>query len=375
MTTKPLEKRYFHTLDALRFFAFFKVFLLHLPEQGDFPVFEYLKSGGGLGVQFFFVLSGFLITYILTFEKANRQQIQPKKFFIRRALRIFPVFYLCVLVAFLLPYDFKSAIGFHMIGGGYEFDWRYSFTFLENYKMLLADNFPKTTPLSVFWSLCIEEHFYLVWMFLMYLLPVKYFRNFLLFAIPLAITARYFEPQIIGNQMMYSIDLVTNLDLFAIGGLLGFHVVFYNDEISKFVLKIPTFIKVILTIFSISIFVFHPIFVPQNIEHFSYIFAQTIVGLACVLLILLFIPKDSTYRISDDNILSYLGRISYGLYVYHIIVIHVLFKACLKYKIVLDNWLNLGGFMIISFLVAVLISRLSYQYFEKPILKFREKIR
>jgi peptidoglycan/LPS O-acetylase OafA/YrhL len=66
-----LEKRYFHTLDALRFFAFFKVYLLHLPEQGDFPLFEYLKSGGGLGVQFFFVLSGFLITYILTFEKAK----------------------------------------------------------------------------------------------------------------------------------------------------------------------------------------------------------------------------------------------------------------------------------------------------------------
>lgn len=368
-----MKKRYFHTLDALRFFAFFKVYLLHLPEQGNFPWFEYLKSGGGLGVQFFFVLSGFLITYILTFEKAKYSKITPSKFFVRRSLRIWPLFYLCILVAFLLPYDFKSSIGFHMIGGGYELDWRYSFTFLENYKMLLEDNFPKTTPLSVFWSLCIEEHFYLLWMLLLTILPLKYFRNFLLIAIPLAITARYFEPLIIANKSMQSIDLLTNLDLFAIGGLLGFYVVFYNDKISNFILQIPTIIKIILTCFVISIFVFHPIFVPQDTAHFSYIFAQTIVGLSCTLLIALFIPNNSNFKINDNHILSYLGRISYGLYIFHIMVIHVLFKFCLAYKIVLDNWLTLGSFMAISFIISVMISSISYHYFEKPILKFRDK--
>ena len=68
------QKRRFHTLDALRFFAFLKVYLLHVPLQGDFPIFSFLKSGGGIGVSFFFVLSGFLITYLLVFEKYKKDK-------------------------------------------------------------------------------------------------------------------------------------------------------------------------------------------------------------------------------------------------------------------------------------------------------------
>lgn len=368
-----MDKKYFHTLDALRFFAFLKVYLLHLPEQGDFPIFEYIKSGGGFGVSFFFVLSGFLITYILVHEKTVRERFDVKKFFIRRSLRIWPLFYLLIIIAFLLPYDFKTQIGFHMIGGGYEFDWRYSLTFLENYKMLLMDNFPKTTPLSVFWSLCIEEHFYIVWMLTLFVLPVRYFKYFLISCIPLAITARWFELSITHNVNMQSIDLLTNMDLFAIGGLLGFATAKNYSLIANFILKIPIWLKIIITILATSVFVFHPIFVPQDNTHFSFIFAQTIIAISCTALIALFIPTNSTYKISDTNPLSYLGRISYGLYVYHIIVIHVLFKYCLHEKIILDNWLNLGGFMTISFILSVGISSLSYHYFEKPILKFRNR--
>ena len=146
-----MKRQHFHSIDALRFFAFLKVYLLHIPLQGDFPVFGFLKSGGGIGVAFFFVLSGFLITYILSLEKLSERKINIKKFLFGRSLRIWPLFFLLVLIAYLLPYELKNSIGFHMLGGGYEFDWKYSFTFLENYKMLLADNYPKTTPLSVFW--------------------------------------------------------------------------------------------------------------------------------------------------------------------------------------------------------------------------------
>jgi len=126
-----IRRKRFHTLDALRFFAFFKVYLLHIPLQGDFPIFSFVKSGGGIGVSFFFVLSGFLITYLLAFEKFHKGQINLKKFFIRRSFRIYPVFFLLVVLAFALPYGFKEKIGFHMIGGGYDLDWKYSFFFLK----------------------------------------------------------------------------------------------------------------------------------------------------------------------------------------------------------------------------------------------------
>ena len=76
-----MKKIHFHSIDALRFFAFLKVYLLHVPLQGEFPIFSYLKSGGGIGVSFFFVLSGFLITYLLVFDKIQNGQINIRNFF------------------------------------------------------------------------------------------------------------------------------------------------------------------------------------------------------------------------------------------------------------------------------------------------------
>ncbi|HMG14027.1 MAG TPA: acyltransferase, partial [Saprospiraceae bacterium] len=210
-----MNKIHFHSLDALRFFAFLKVYLLHLPLEGDFPVFSYLKSGGGLGVDFFFVLSGFLITYLLVFDKLRDGQINVRKFFIRRSLRIWPLFYLIVIILFLLPYEFKEYYGLHMINSGYDLDWRYSFTFLENYKMLVMDSFPKTTPLSVFWSLCIEEHFYLFWMISLFFIPVKYFIRFFIACIIIGLVARLLDNSIYHNSHILTADLFTNLDYFA----------------------------------------------------------------------------------------------------------------------------------------------------------------
>lgn len=102
-----MEKIHFHSLDALRFFAFLKVYMLHVPIQGNFPILNYIKGGGGLRVSFFFVLSGFLITYLLVFEKIQNGKIKIKKFFIRRSLRIWPLFYLIVIIVFLLSNNFK----------------------------------------------------------------------------------------------------------------------------------------------------------------------------------------------------------------------------------------------------------------------------
>ena len=101
--TKSPAKLHFHSLEALRFFAFFKVYLLHLPLAIPSPALSYLKRGGGIGVQFFFVLSGFLITYLLVADKLARGQVDLRRFFIRRSLRIWPLFYALVLLAFLLP--------------------------------------------------------------------------------------------------------------------------------------------------------------------------------------------------------------------------------------------------------------------------------
>jgi len=86
MTTK----RHFETFDALRLLAFFTVFLYHATVY-DSPLVNYLKAGAPLGVHFFFVLSGFLITYIIAEEKQQTGQVNVKHFLARRFLRIWPL--------------------------------------------------------------------------------------------------------------------------------------------------------------------------------------------------------------------------------------------------------------------------------------------
>ncbi len=367
-----LEKRRFHTLDALRFFAFFKVFLLHIPLQGEFPIFSFLKSGGGIGVSLFFVLSGFLITYLLVFEKIQNEQISLQRFFIRRSFRIYPLFFFLVFIAFILPYQFKEEIGFHMIGGGYELDWRYSFFFLENYKMLLEDNFPKTTPLSVFWSLCIEEHFYIVWMFSIYFIPVKRIFSFLLISIAIAWIARYFDAMIWDNHMITQNDLFTNIDYFAIGGILGFYVAKDYNRVIKFIQKINTSWKYLFIFFVINLVVFQEQLLPSD-NYILSIFRPTLIALAFTSLIAIFIPENSPIRISDNNIISYLGKISYGLYVYHIILVHILFQYFIKYKIMMDDWWTVSGFMILVLGGSIMFSILSFKFLEKPFLEWRKR--
>lgn len=362
----------FHSLDALRFFAFLKVYLLHVPLQGDFPIFSFLKGGGGIGVSFFFVLSGFLISYLLIFEKINHGQIDVKKFFIRRSLRIWPLFYLGVLLAFLLPYDFKQLIGMHMVGGGYEFDWRFSFTFLENYKMLLVDNSPKTTPISVFWSLCVEEHFYIVWLIALFVLPFKHILKFLIGCFVFAWIARFAEPMIWANQSIDTNDLFTNLDYFAGGGILGYWTAKDYQGLSERINNLQNWIKYTLLIGIILIVIFQKQVLPYDTGSLFFIFRSSIIAIMFTILIALFLPQNGTIRL-QNQLLSYLGSISYGLYVYHILFVHILFQYFLNNNIKIDNWTTLSIFLIITFLGTVIVSIGSYHFFEKPFLILRER--
>jgi peptidoglycan/LPS O-acetylase OafA/YrhL len=372
-------KIHFHTFDALRFFAFLKVFLFHLPNvlPGD-PAMEWfrdhIKHGGGVGVSFFFVLSGFLITYILTYEKLNTGKIDLKRFFVRRAFRIWPLFYLVVIIVLLLPPDFAQHWGLHMNGGGYDPDWRFSLTFTENYKSIIMDSGPKLTPLPVFWSLCIEEHFYIIWMIVFFFIRPKGIPCFLGATVLIAWIFRFFETSIYGTENFSTNDLFTNIDYFAISGLLGYAVAKNYRRVADLVIRIPYAIRIgyifaVLTLlyFQKDLFVHHDFF-PEVLKYtlFSTVFAG---------LLIVFIPQEKGgLRIRDKHLLSWLGRISYGLYVYHLVWIHVLMKVFKYNGWDLNHWSTFGLFVLITFSGTVLTSAISYYWFEKPILSFRETL-
>jgi peptidoglycan/LPS O-acetylase OafA/YrhL len=361
----------FHSIDALRFFAFFKVFLLHIPLQGEtMPVFKLLKRGGGIGVLFFFVLSGFLITYILVKEKSTSQGLDIGRFLRNRALRIMPLFFLVVLFALFFPEPWASTLGFRMIGGGYEPNIWTSLTFLENYQMIMQNNSPRNTPLIVFWSLCIEEHFYLLWCLMTGFISLKYLPKILLglwFAAPLF---RLLYAHYLPNNTMEDNDLFTNIDLFAAGGILGFFIATKHDWLSEKINQISVFYQYTYIAFLIFYIIFE-----KEITAFlglTHILKPNVFAALFTLLIAIFVVKNGRLKISNTNIFSQLGKMSYGLYVFHLIFLHSFFQYCLKHNILLDNPLNVFSFMLLTFTASLALSWLSYHYFEMPILKFKK---
>jgi peptidoglycan/LPS O-acetylase OafA/YrhL len=364
-----IKREHFQSIDALRFFAFLKVYLLHIPLDAKFPNFSLIKSGGGIGVSFFFVLSGFLISYLLFLEKANANRIDLLNFYKRRAFRIWPLFFLMVLLAFLLPFDLKQDLGLHMVGGGYNFDWRFSFTFLENYKMIAMDQFPKSTPLSVFWSLCIEEHFYIVWGILFFFLSSKNVFRMLLFSVVIAWISRAYESYYTTNLIIETNDLFTNLDYFSCGGILAYVFVFYKVKLNSVLQKIGKWKLKLGLLVLVLLLILHNQLIPEPTE-FSFIFKPTFIAVVFTLIICLFISAESGIVIKSKW-LNYLGVRSYGLYVFHIIAIHMLYQYCLLHHIKIDTSLSLIIFMLISFSTTVLVAMFSYRFFEKPILSLR----
>lgn len=349
-----MSRKHFHTFDALRFFAFLLVFLLHLPKTGNIHIDFFLKSGG-IGVTFFFVLSGFLITYILLYEKKHQNKISLKKFFARRILRIWPLFYLMIAFAYLSPY-ILNALNLPFNYEGYKPDLLTSIFFGENYKMMMTNTFPDGAPLRVMWSLCIEEHFYILWAVLLYFISTKKIPHLIISSIIIANISR-----IIYTHLGIShIDIFSHLDYFAFGAIPAY--IFMHKKIFiNYLEKIPRYFKYIFLILNIAI-----VFIIPNI-HFVFIDHLSPFILALLFSVtILFTLGNNSIHINDNLWFSKLGIYTYGLYLYHTIIVLLLIQI-FKY-LSFSNWYLLG---ITSLIMTIGISIISYHLFEKQFLKLK----
>lgn len=359
------EKRYFHTFDALRFFAFFKVFLLHLPIN-TFAWFSFVKAGGGLGVEFFFVLSGFLITFISLTEKKKTNGFNVKSFFMRRILRIWPLYYAMVAFAFLTPF-ILDMIGLNYSNEGYEPEPLFSLLFLENYKMIIENQMPNVSPLGVMWSLCIEEHFYIIWAVALFLVSIKRFPIFLGISIGISFISKILFTQFsLGHS-----DIFTNIDLFCYGAIPAYLLVVKREKLEQFIDSISAFKKRLIVIALIGMVLVNPLILNEGIGLY---FHTTLFGLVFMSLLLLFLGT-SNFGISNGSFLSKLGKISYGLYLFHIIIINLLIRIFEKYEMDLSSWFTALSFFIIALCLSIFFSYVSYRFFEKPFLRLKNKFR
>lgn len=357
------KKRYFATFDALRFFAFLKVFLSHIP-IATIPILNFFRNGGEIGVRFFFVLSGFLITYILLTEKEETKTIDLRRFIIRRIFRIWPLYYLMVAFAFCTPYILTS-LDISSSNSGYQPNWLLSIFFLENYKMIWTGEAPNVSPLVVMWSLCVEEHFYLVWGFLLYKIRV----NKAPYLIGISLIIAFFSRIVFSNYNLPFLDLSTNIDYFAFGAVPAYLLVTKKQVFEEFFKNLSWVVKYIVSLLVIS-YVFIS---PYLIFEFKQFIDPMILGSMFSILICLTLPSSNALYLSKKHILSRLGVITYGLYMYHTIIINLLYQLCKRFQISLEGVTSSLSFILLSLFASVLLSVASYYLFERYFLSLKQR--
>ncbi|GAA5094508.1 hypothetical protein GCM10023210_26130 [Chryseobacterium ginsengisoli] len=219
---------------------------------------------------------------------------------------------------------------------------------------------PNVSPIQVIWSLCIEEHFYVIWGITMYFISVKHIPKLIIICLIISF----------GFRITYSIleirdwDVFSNLDYFALGAIPAYVFVFKKNIIEK-LNKIPAIYKYVYFLIVI-LFITMPIeFLVFGYFNFRHIFF----GILFSLLILLTLGNKNVFKLSDNGIFAKLGKYTYGLYLIHMMPIMLLIKIGDKYHI--EPHLRI----FISLVVTIILAYLSYHLFEKQFLKLKSKIK
>jgi peptidoglycan/LPS O-acetylase OafA/YrhL len=362
------HKVYFPNLNGLRFIAVMLVIVFHI--EGYKSLFKmqdsrisvpFIALSGPIGVIFFFVLSGFLITYLLLSEENLFQEINIGKFYTRRMLRIWPLYFLILVLAFfilpnidifILPGYGKDAIYSNLV-------WKILLYVLlfPNLACVMLSAVPYATHI---WSIGTEEQFYLAWPLL--LRYIKRRRRLLMAVIIIAYVAiaillnSHYTDGLWRRDVMRGFWSRFNIDCMAIGGIFAL-LYFQKSKFLKVFQNTTLFyctVALVLLLFGMGF-------------HFRY-FHNEVYGLLFGIIILNF-ATNHTIKISlEYKVLHYLGRISYGLYMYHPIAIILAFAICRGINLS-TNWVIYP----LAVLLTIGFAALSYHYFEAFFLKFKKK--
>lgn len=353
------NKIYFENLNAIRFIAAFLVIICHIEELKDFfgieRVIDISQSRllGKVGVVLFFVLSGFLISYLLFKEKEVTNTISVKKFYIRRILRIWPLYFLIVFFTFfIVPFvEFFIIDGYDKQILWFELPKKILLyvAFLPNLACAIYGALPYV---SITWSIGVEEQFYLLWPWLNKKIKNKWTMVF-------SIIIGYF---LIKRYMFYlphNVFIVFKkfwamvlIDCMAIGGIFAI-LLYQNNTIVNFIKSFLFKKTVQWVVMFLVIFLIYNNFNQKDFycEIYSILFG---------ILILNFAANPDRIFSMENKVLNYLGKISYGIYMYHYIFIIITLKFCENYNIQ-NNFI----YYTLSTASTILIASISYKYFEK----------
>ena len=363
---------YFKNLDALRFYAFFLVFIGHVAlgfslSNSWFQVVSKHINLGDVGVLFFFVLSGFLITTLLIRERKSGE-VNIKAFYIRRIKRIWPVYYVVIFFKYFLvgaAIYLLSLFGlkFDSLSGDSLSALPWFLLFMAN--IYISYNGFLSPILNVLWSVSVEEQFYLVWpIFLKHFYRFLFLVTIFLIFFSIYFRYKYYDTLI---EDFHTFSVVGSLATGSLGALICAK---YDSFVNYF--------KRSSKLLSLSIYLVAIFFVSLRMfEAQAFNGNQVLEATLPAILAFAFLGLILEQSLSEKplisfgriGIINYFGKISYGLYAYHMISFTVVTVA-LK---LLDIRVGYNIFTYIicvasTFFLTVIISSVSYRYLERPIL-------
>ena len=348
------RKDHISALDGLRAVAALLIVWVHIPQGVLWGWMDRVSRGlplGYLGVDIFFVLSGFLITRILL---VDRQQGTPVAYFLmRRFLRIFPIYYLTIVVLAIV--DPQPALA-------------WCAAYLSNFYFAIHHDHH---PLRHTWSLAVEEHYYLVWPFVVYLLSVRHSRAFLAWGVlPLAVVGAVGlivldHPSLPAEPLIYRGSMFRAFSL-GLGALCAYH----EDRLRDRSWLAVALASCSLIVGCLGVYVIHDGMLfrwHSLIRMVSYaMFSVAVVGIT----IMQSHSRFPLLTVLRSGPMRFVGRISYGLYLYHFPIYHV-------FGLVGQGGDGTANAPAVVLAVATTFGVATTSYFaiEKPLLKLKDRYR
>lgn len=371
---KETPRVYFEHLDVLRCIAALMVLFSHAFESAvgryGFPLFMtrgdtniltfggqyiyYIMRNGGFGVDVFLLISGFLITYLLLVEKSATGKIHLGNFYIRRTLRIWPLyFFIMALAPFLVKW----------LETGIEPPYLMTALFLNNFATIQSEYW--IFPFAHFWSICVEEHFYLVWPFLILFVPKRHLVKVFVFVILASIVSRgvfaHFE---MGYYYQY-LHTLSRMDVLAIGALGAY---FYHERPIQ--MRISRFYR------WAAYFIFIAMFGYEAYNNYEGMFLACFrkylyVGIVAFAMLNFMFHVKPLIRFSKSNILHHLGKISYGLYMYGGLMVIIIDRKLMP--LLPQQLNNMVVFLILNLVLTALVAYVSYHTLERFFMRLKTR--
>lgn len=369
--TKKLKK-YFEGINALRFIGAFSVILGHIELIKSFyglpnlMCFSFYKNTNGhVGVILFFVISGFLITYFLLEEIKNNNSINYKKFYLKRLLRIWPIYYIMIVFSIFLMPKILFFLNNEIIKYTPKEYYLY-LSFLPNIAKANQNFIPGATHL---WSIGVEEQFYLFWPLVIIFFRKNILMIFIIIFLIISLTPSFID---FSYTHFNYLKNFTNLKNFISKFFLGFKInamalggiIAYIAQRKKITLNL-----ILLSVIEISLSLFILISWLLGL-HFG-VFSDEVYALIFSLLLLSITNNKNSKIIFKNCIIDYLGKISYGLYVYHWVVIVLVIEILKKININFNEQILSSNFLIYIFSIGltIVLSHFSYKHIELYFIK------